>query len=108
MHEPALCHTPHCRLPSATKAFTFRRGMLPATIHSLSFTPSGLEPPLLAAVSSHSTVHVWRVSADAPGCGGPAEANGGLAEGGVAAAASGLLTTIIRVPTVSDVVSMQW
>lgn len=49
------------RMPGAAKAFTFRRGTYPAVIHSLTFSPAGVSPPLLAAASSHGTVHVFRL-----------------------------------------------
>ena len=35
-------------LPSATRLFSFRRGTLPATIHSLCFSPPSTQPPLLS------------------------------------------------------------
>ena len=49
-------HTPD----QASKAFTLRRGTRPATIHSLAFSPPGVHPPLLAATSSHGSVHLFR------------------------------------------------
>lgn len=51
------------RLPCAAKAFTFRRGTYPAAIHSLAFSPEAVQPMLLAAASSHGTVHVFRLEA---------------------------------------------
>ena len=49
------------RLPQASKAFTFRRGTYPATIHSLAFSPPKVKPPLLCAASGHGTVHLFRL-----------------------------------------------
>ncbi|MEW5309428.1 MAG: hypothetical protein WDW38_001317 [Sanguina aurantia] len=51
------------RLPTAAKAYTFRRGALNATIHSLAFSPAEVEPPLLAVCSSHGSVHIFRLEA---------------------------------------------
>eukprot|EP00239_Pterosperma_sp_CCMP1384_P005291 CAMPEP_0197861876 /NCGR_PEP_ID=MMETSP1438-20131217/38172_1 /TAXON_ID=1461541 /ORGANISM="Pterosperma sp., Strain CCMP1384" /LENGTH=339 /DNA_ID=CAMNT_0043479199 /DNA_START=432 /DNA_END=1451 /DNA_ORIENTATION=+ len=48
-------------LPQATKAFTFRRGSYPTTIHSLCFSPPNIHPPLLSASSSKGTVHVFKL-----------------------------------------------
>lgn len=48
-------------LPSAQKLHTLRRGSTPATIHSLSFAPVSVRPPLLAASGSHGTVHVFKL-----------------------------------------------
>ncbi len=51
------------KLPSAGKAYSFRRGTYPATVHCLAFSPAGVEPPLLAATSSHGSVHLFRLEA---------------------------------------------
>jgi len=48
-------------MPHAAKAFTFRRGTYPAAVHCLSFSPEGYDPPLLAAASSHGTIHLFRL-----------------------------------------------
>ena len=47
--------------PAATKVYTFRRGSYPATIHSLGFSPRGIEPTLLCAASSHGSIHIFRL-----------------------------------------------
>mmetsp|Transcript_1049 Transcript_1049/g.4136 ORF Transcript_1049/g.4136 Transcript_1049/m.4136 type:complete len:508 (+) Transcript_1049:345-1868(+) len=49
-------------LPSASKTFTFRRGVSPAHVYSLAFGPAGCSPPLLAASSDKGTIHVFRLS----------------------------------------------
>jgi len=83
------------RLPQAVKAYTFRRGTYPATIHSLAFSPPGVEPPLLCATSSHGSVHVFRLEEAAPIRGvGPAAA---------ASAAAGLLSAVMKY-SVADMV----
>lgn len=48
-------------MPHASLVFSFRRGAYPATIHSLAFSPPGEEPELLAAASSHGTVHLFHL-----------------------------------------------
>lgn len=49
------------RLPSAARAHSFRRGTLSAAINSMAFSPPGAPLQLLAAASSHGTVHVFRL-----------------------------------------------
>lgn len=48
-------------LPQAQCVFTLRRGSTPATIHCLTFSPPEVEPPLLAATSSHGTIHIFKL-----------------------------------------------
>lgn len=47
-------------MPHAVKAFSFRRGTYPASIHCLAFSPEGYDPPLLAAASGHGSIHIFR------------------------------------------------
>lgn len=81
-------------LPSASKLFTFRRGLQPATIYSLSFSPPGIQPPLLCACSSHGSVHAFQLSPPPRGRSAAAAAS---------AAATGLLSAVTKWP-VADVV----
>ncbi|KAG1658038.1 hypothetical protein FOA52_014350 [Chlamydomonas sp. UWO 241] len=90
------------RMPQAARVFQLRRGTRPAQIHSLAFSPAGIEPPLLAACSSHGSVHVFRLSVDARG--GGRGLSGGV--GAAAAAASGLLSSFVKV-NVADMVEPQ-
>ncbi|GAQ88153.1 WD40 repeat protein [Klebsormidium nitens] len=53
-------------LPSATKAFTLRRGTYPATIYSLAFSPPETVPPLLAAASDTGTLHLFSLAPRPP------------------------------------------
>jgi hypothetical protein len=88
--------------PQSARVFQLRRGTRPAQIHSLAFSPPGIEPPLLAECSSHGSVHVFRLAADESSRGG----GRGLISGGVgaaAAAASGLLSSFVKV-NVADMV----
>ncbi|CAD7695509.1 unnamed protein product [Ostreobium quekettii] len=48
-------------LPQAQRTLKLRRGSTPATIHCLSFSPAGVDPPLLAAAGSHGTIHVFKL-----------------------------------------------
>ncbi|XP_010277991.1 PREDICTED: autophagy-related protein 18b isoform X2 [Nelumbo nucifera] len=45
----------------ATKSYSFRRGMSPSTIYTLSFGPSMHLPDILVATSSSGSVHVFRL-----------------------------------------------
>lgn len=72
-------------MPNAAKAFSFRRGTYPAAIHCLAFTPEGYEPPLLAAASSHGTVHLFRM-----------EQPHRSAAAAAASAATGLLSSVMN------------
>ncbi|GAX73703.1 hypothetical protein CEUSTIGMA_g1155.t1 [Chlamydomonas eustigma] len=90
------------RMPHAIKMFTLRRGTRHALIHSLTFSPAGIEPPLLAASSSHGTVHLFRLQHDVEaGHGvyqGEAGSSSGLGRAMACAAASiatGLLTSVL-------------
>ncbi len=38
----------------------FRRGSVPATIHTLAWSPPNVQPPLLAVSSSRGSVHIFR------------------------------------------------
>ncbi|GBF88547.1 autophagy 18 related protein [Raphidocelis subcapitata] len=82
----------HALQPGASRLFSFRRGATPATVHCLAFSPPGVEPRLLAAASSHGTVHLFRLEA--------AERHPALA---AASAAVGLLAAVVKLP-VTDMV----
>lgn len=73
------------RMPHASKRWAFRRGLQPAAVHSLAFSPPSVHPPLLAATSSHGTLHVFRL--DPPAERGPVAV--------ATAAAVGFLSSII-------------
>ena len=45
----------------AAKAYTLRRGTTEAKIKCLAFSGAGVGPQLLAAASSHGTVHIWNL-----------------------------------------------
>ncbi|KAG2449444.1 hypothetical protein HYH02_005591 [Chlamydomonas schloesseri] len=74
------------RLPSAARAHSFRRGTLSAAITSMAFSPPGAPVQLLAAASSHGTVHVFRLEEPDPPGALPRPAS----------AAAGLLTAVMR------------
>ncbi|KAG2433269.1 hypothetical protein HXX76_008337 [Chlamydomonas incerta] len=74
------------RLPSAARAHSFRRGTLSAAITSMAFSPPGAPLQLLAAASSHGTVHVFRLEEPDPPGVLPRPAS----------AAAGLLTAVMR------------
>ncbi|KAK9803652.1 hypothetical protein WJX72_008472 [[Myrmecia] bisecta] len=76
------------RLPQANKAWSFRRGSTSAAIHSLAFSPPGVQPPLLCAASGHGTVHLFRLEEP--------DRHPGIV------AASGLLAAVMP-PAVADV-----
>lgn len=80
------------KMPQAAKAFTFRRGTYPATVHSLAFSPASVQPPLLAAASSHGTVHLFRLES--------AERHPAVA---AASAAAGLISAVMK-HSVTDMV----
>ncbi|KAF8066255.1 ATG18B [Scenedesmus sp. PABB004] len=82
-------------MPTATKAFSFRRGTYPAAVHCLAFSPAGYAPPLLAASSGHGTVHLFRL-----------EPPTRSAAAAAASAAAGLLSAVMS-HTVSDMVEPQ-
>jgi autophagy-related protein 18 len=85
----------HALQPGASRLFSFRRGTTPATIHCLAFSPPGVEPRLLAAASSHGTVHLFRLEA--------AERHPAVAAASVAA---GLLAAMVKLP-VTDMVRLR-
>lgn len=71
----------------------FASGLLQANIWST--FPAGVEPPLLAACSSHGSVHVFRLAAeDRAGSGGMAGS-----VGAVAVAASNMLSSLVKINT---------
>lgn len=80
-------------MPLATKAYSFRRGTYPAAVHCLAFSPEGYDPPLLAAASSHGTIHLFRL-----------EEPQRSAAAAAANAAAGLLSAVIKY-SVKDMVS---
>lgn len=80
-------------MPHAVKAFSFRRGTYPAAIHCLSFSPEGYDPPLLAAASSHGSIHLFKL-----------EAPQRSAAAAAASAAAGLLSAVMNYSVVSDMV----
>ena len=82
-------------MPHAAKAFSFRRGTYPAAIHCLAFSPEGYDPPLLAAASSHGTIHLFRL-----------EQPHKSAAAAAASAAAGLLSAVMSY-TVTDMVSVE-
>lgn len=82
-------------MPHAAKAFSFRRGTYPAVIHCLAFSPEGYDPPLLAAASSHGTIHLFRL-----------EQPHRSAAAAAATAAAGLLSAVMNY-TVTDMVEPQ-
>lgn len=82
----------HAIQPGASRLFSFRRGSTSAVIHCLAFSPPGTEPRLLAAASSHGTVHLFRLEA--------AERHPALA---AASMAAGLLSAVVKLP-VTDMV----
>ncbi|KAL6756365.1 WD40-repeat-containing domain protein [Haematococcus lacustris] len=103
------------RLPGASRAFSLRRGSLPATITCLAFSALGMEPPLLAVASTRGTCHIFRL--EEPGAArsqqpavafNSAASMGAAAAAGVSAAvavvAQELLTTVSRVPAVHAMV----
>ncbi len=79
-------------MPGAAKVAAFRRGATPATIHSLAFCP-GKQPRLLAASSSHGTIHLFRLEAPAAQ---------GSASAGALAGASGAVATVSAQGAVPD------
>ena len=49
-------------IPDGERLFTLRRGTIQASILSIAFTPEECNPRLLAAVGSHGTVHVFKLT----------------------------------------------
>lgn len=82
----------HALQHGASRLFSFRRGSTAATVHCLAFSPGGVEPRLLAAASSHGSVHVFRLEV--------AERHPALA---AASAAAGLLSAVVKL-SVADMV----
>uniref|UniRef100_A0A383W1Z6 Anaphase-promoting complex subunit 4 WD40 domain-containing protein n=1 Tax=Tetradesmus obliquus TaxID=3088 RepID=A0A383W1Z6_TETOB len=82
-------------MPHASKAYSFRRGTYPAAVHCLAFSPEGYQPPLLAAASSHGTIHLFRL-----------EQPHRSAAAAAASAAAGLLSAVINF-AVTDMVEPQ-
>eukprot|EP00879_Flechtneria_rotunda_P019555 GHRR01020542.1.p2 GENE.GHRR01020542.1~~GHRR01020542.1.p2 ORF type:complete len:113 (+),score=37.08 GHRR01020542.1:103-441(+) len=85
-------------MPHAAKVFTFRRGTYPAAVHSLAFSPEGYDPPLLAAASSHGTIHLFML-----------EPPTRSAAAAAASAAAGLLSSVMSYQVTDMVRAMhQW
>ena len=61
----AICPCKALGSVQGSKPFCFRRGSTGATIQSLAFSPSAIQPPLLCATSNHGTVQIFRVEAPA-------------------------------------------
>jgi autophagy-related protein 18 len=72
-------------MPHASKVYSFRRGTYPAAVHCLAFSPEGYQPPLLAAASSHGTIHLFRL-----------EQPHRSAAAAAASAAAGLLSAVMN------------
>lgn len=87
----------HAIQPGASRIFSFRRGSTPAEVTCLAFSPPGVEPRLLAAASSHGTVHIFRLEA--------AERHPAVA---AASMAAGLLSAVVKLPVADMVRRALW
>lgn len=68
----------------------------PWQIHALAFSPAGIQPPLLAACSSHGSVHIFRLQQESHVPPGQAKAT---------SLATGLLSSLVKM-NVADMVSL--
>lgn len=74
-------------------------------MHSLAFSPAGVEPPLLAASSSHGSVHLFRLASHHHQSGGEGGGPGSSMAAAATSVMAGLLSSVVKI-NIADMVGV--